>query len=96
MTDTNSNLLNPETMISPSTVARSNKVEEDDTKMQPDLNIIRDSRDEKGSDNQLNNSVATEFNVDQMANNNEDIIEPDIGGDNTDDDRDVVEPDYEL
>jgi len=64
--------------------------------MQPDLNIIRDSRDEKGSDNQLNNSVATEFNVDQMANNNEDIIEPDIGGDNTDDDRDVVEPDYEL
>ena len=93
---TNSNLLNPETMISPSTVARSNKVEEDDTKMQPDLNIIRDSRDEKGSDNQLNNSVATEFNVDQMANNNEDIIEPDIGGNNTDDDRDVVEPDYEL
>jgi Reverse transcriptase (RNA-dependent DNA polymerase)/Integrase core domain len=96
---TNSNLLNPETMISPSTVARSNEVEEDDTKMQPDLNKIRiqDSRDEKGSDNQLNNSVATEFNVDQWANNNvEDIIEPDIGGDNSDDDREYVEPDYEF
>jgi len=29
---TNSNLLNPETMITPSTVARSNKLEEDDTR----------------------------------------------------------------